>query len=635
MRQLILGTAGHIDHGKTALVKALTGIDTDRLPAEKERGITIDIGFAHLELGQWQVGIVDVPGHERFIKNMLAGAAGIDLALLVVAADDSVMPQTLEHLAILQLLQVKQGLIALTKTDLADSDWLELVEEEVRGLVAGTFLASAPIVRTSAVSGEGVDELRSALREACERIGVPETGGCFRLAVDRSFTLPGRGTIVTGTVWSGRVAAGDEVEWQPVGKVLKVRGLQSHGRDVEQATRGQRTAVNLQGVHHTEIERGHELATPGLLRPTRRITVRLQMLKQSLRPLRHRERVRLHLGTQEVMAGVRLLEGTAVAPGETAQAQMVCAAPVVCVSGQPFVIRKESPLETLGGGTVLQPSEHRIRRRDTAAIRRLADLCAADELTRAAAAYYFGGAAAGDALDLFREAQIRREDSDRVVARLVDAGVVVELAGERTTVRLHREFLADLQARLVRTVRRLHAASPLGASVPRQRVMAMLDYLPRETVTAVLERLVAESVLVGDESRVALAEFQPKLTAGQARLREELAEAFRAAGFSPPDVAKLAASAKMKEEEVKAIAELAADEGELVHLGSGMYLHREWEGELRRRVIERLRAGEGMTVSEIRDLLGTTRRYAVPICEYLDRAGVTKREGDLRVLREP
>ncbi|UCD75057.1 MAG: selenocysteine-specific translation elongation factor, partial [Phycisphaerales bacterium] len=296
-RQLILGTAGHIDHGKTALIKALTGTDTDRLPQEKERGITIDIGFAFLDVGDYRLGIVDVPGHERFIRNMLAGAAGIDVAMLVIAADDSVMPQTREHLAILQLLQIRHGLVALTKTDLADPDWVDLVEEDVRGVVAGTFLENAPIVRTSAVAGDGMEELKTALAEVCAKVPTDETGDIFRLAVDRSFVVSGLGTIITGTVWSGAAKVGEDVEWLPAGKKLRIRGLQTHGKDTDTIVRGQRAAVNLQGVHHTEIRRGHELATPGHLKPSRRITVRLTALAESPWPIAHRSRLRLHIGT--------------------------------------------------------------------------------------------------------------------------------------------------------------------------------------------------------------------------------------------------------------------------------------------------------------------------------------------------
>ncbi len=634
-RQLILGTAGHIDHGKTALVRALTGTDTDRLPQEKERGITIDIGFAHLDLGDWQLGIVDVPGHERFIKNMLAGAAGVDIALLVVAADDSVMPQTLEHLSILELLQVKHGLIAITKADLADPDWLDLVEEDVRTMAEGTFLEGSPIVRTSATKRTGFDDLKAAVAEICADVDVTDTSSVFRMAIDRSFVMHGRGTIVTGTVWSGRASTGEEVQWLPEGKKLKIRGLQSHGRDAETVQRGQRAALNLQGVHHTEIGRGNELATPNLLRPTRRITVHVRVLKDSPLPVRHRAHLRLHLGTQEVISSVRLLRGTTIEPGEQGFAQLICAEPIVAMARQPFVIRCESPVITLGGGTVIQPTDRRISRRDPDAIDRLEGLTSDDELTRAAAAAYFNLAGAFTELDLCREADIPEDRAAAVIGELLSSGSIAELtSGPRGVLRLHKDYLQTLRKRIKRVMKRLHDASPLESAIPRQRLAGKLSYIAPEVVSAVVDRLVAESQLVGDENAVALASFKPKLTATQLRLYEIIDDAYKSAGFSPPSAGNLAQEHAVDVAEVKPIIELAASGGHLVHLGGGMHIHKDCEEQLREKITTALAEGEGMTVSQIRDLLGITRKHAVPICEYLDRIGLTKRQGDLRVLKD-
>jgi selenocysteine-specific elongation factor len=632
-RQLILGTAGHIDHGKTQLIRALTGIDTDRLPQEKERGITIDIGFAFLDVGDYRLGIVDVPGHERFIRNMLAGAAGIDLALLVVAADDSVMPQTREHLAILQLLQVRHGLVAITKADLAEPDWLDLVEEDIRSLVAGTFLENAPIVRTSAVKSTGLDRLVDALMEVCARVEAEEDGALFRLAVDRSFTLRGLGTIVTGTVWSGRASVGDEVQWLPSQKILRIRGLQTHGKDAETTTRGQRAAINLQGVHHTEIHRGHELATPGLLRPSRRITVRLSVLADSPCAVRHRSRVRLHLGTQEVIGGVRLLQATTIEPGMEAYAQLISTDLIVGMAQQPFVIRRESPLETIGGGIVIQPVSRPLSRRDPHTIERLDELRDADDAIRAQAAIFFMGGESWDELDLCREASLARERAGAVIEKLIADGTVRELtAGSRRTVRLHHDFLTGLRKRITRVMKRLHDAAPLETTIPRQRLAARLGYLSADVIQAVVDRMLDESTLVGDENAIALAAFKPRLTAAQKRIASQVLKTFEAAGFQPPEVGKLAKSAGIREDEARAVIELCADQGELIHLSGGLYIHRAAEERLRSRILESLRESEGMTVSQIKDVLQITRRHAVPICEYLDRIGLTKRKGDYRFL---
>src|SRR5437763_918555 len=314
-RDLILGTAGHIDHGKTSLVKALTGIDCDRLPEEKARGITIDIGFARLDLGDFRLGIVDVPGHERFIKNMLAGATGIDLVVLIVAADDSVMPQTREHLEILRLLGLRHGAIALTKCDLVDETTREVVELEVRELVQGTFLENAPLVRTSAHTGEGIPELKAALADVCRQVKQRTGEEWFRMSIDRSFIVQGHGTVVTGSVTAGRLRVGDEVEWQPRGEKVRVRSLQNHDRPVEEVHRGQRAAINLAGVHHEDVVRGQELATPGYLVPARTLTVRLHCLADAKRPIKHRAPVRFHLGPSEIMGLVSLLDCDSVAPG--------------------------------------------------------------------------------------------------------------------------------------------------------------------------------------------------------------------------------------------------------------------------------------------------------------------------------
>ena len=631
-RELILGTAGHIDHGKTALVRALTGIDTDRLQEEKRRGISIDLGFAHLDLGDHRLGIVDVPGHERFIKNMLAGAAGIDLALLVVAADDSVMPQTREHLAILQLLGVPRGIIALTKIDLAEPGWIELVEAEIRGLVAGTFLEDAPIIRTSVVAGSGLDDLRAALTDECERARRPDPCQPFRLAVDRSFVMPGIGTVVTGTVWSGRVSAGDVVDWLPTGKKLRIRGIQSHGADLGSASRGQRAALNVPGVHHTEIRRGHELATAGYLVPSTLLTVRLNLLDQCPWPLKHRGRVRLYLGTQEVMAGVSLLEGNVVKPGSSCLAQLYCAEPVTAVCRQPFVIRAESPLCTLGGGSVLQPVAPRLSRRDAATVRLLEPLDTDDELRRAATAVFFSGTRPATALDMCRDAGVPLDRLAPVLDRLDDDGTTVSLDNGASALRLHRDVYARLRDTVVDTVRRYHDAAPLETAMPVATLVQRLRYLDRPAVLGVAHRLLRERTMTGDDRAVALAGFEPALTQAQRRLRDAVVTAFRTAGLAPPAVADLSRKLDVDEEQLRPIVELCVNQGHLTRLGDGMFLHADSEARARELIGAELRDDEGLTISEIKEVLGVSRKYAVPICEHLDRIGFTRRVADRRVL---
>jgi selenocysteine-specific elongation factor len=621
---LIIGTAGHIDHGKTALVRALTGIDTDRLEQEKQRGISIDIGFAHVDLGRRRMGIVDVPGHERFIKNMLAGVSGIDLAVLVVAADDSVMPQTREHLAILELLGVRHGIVAVTKIDLAEPSWLDLVEQDVRELTAGTFLEGAPIVRTSATTGAGLDDLRAALADLGDRIDRRDDGTLFVMAVDRCFVVQGLGTVVTGTVGGGTVSAGDELELMPAGTTVRVRGIQSHGADVETIGRGQRAAINVTGAHHTDIRRGHELASPGYLRATTAITVQLRVLPDSPWPIRQRARVRLHLGTREVIASVRLLRGTELAAGERGPARLVCAEPVVARCRQPFVVRAESPLCTIGGGTVLQPVATGIKRRDAVAIDRLAELASPDDVVRVGAALRNYATSPWTERDLCRDADVDIESLPTRLDELRAAGVLVD--------RVHRDVLDAVCARVRAVVAAHHEAAPLESAAPRKRVVAKLAYLPEVLLRTAMDAMIADGALAGDERTVALPDFTPALSGSQRKLHERVVDAYHTAAYRPPTPAGLAGDLGASEQQVRPIIDLCVSEGHLVRVAGDMLLHREHEQELRTRITDRLRGGEKLTASEIKTMLDTTRKFAMPICEYLDRAGVTKREGDLRVL---
>ncbi len=631
-RDLVIGTAGHIDHGKTALVRALTGVDTDRLPAEKARGITIDLGFASLDLDGRVVALVDVPGHERFIRNMLAGASGLDLAMLVVAADDSVMPQTREHLEILRLLGLSGGLVVLTKCDLADPTWLDLVEEDVRGLVAGTFLEGAAVVRTAATSGVGIDALKARLRELCEASPDRPDPGLFRMAIDRSFTASGHGTIVTGTVASGAVAVGDDLEWLPSGRAVRVRGLHRHDRAVDRVGRGARAAINLGGVHHAEIRRGDELASPGYLAGSRIVGVEVRQSPDAARGLKHRGRYRVHLGTAEVSATLSLLEGNTLGPSGRGLAQLFLAEPSAVVHGQPFVIRAESPPSTLGGGRVLRPVGPRIRRRDGAAIDRLARLASPDPAVRLAASLANQGLASWTEAALARDSGLPFAAVGPALAALAESGALVTLPlGPRRSARVLAEVAAMLEDRVLKALGRLHQASPRASMIARARVASALADLENDALVAgVIDRLKGEGRVVADARTVALVGHEPKLSQGERKLKKEIAEAYRLGGFTPPDPSDWSTKVGPKAATVPELLALLRDEERLVELGPGLFLDREAEAEMRRRVRERLASGLGLTMAELRDLLGTTRKFAVPIGEYLDRVGLTRREGDLR-----
>jgi selenocysteine-specific elongation factor len=631
MRDLILGTAGHIDHGKTALVKALTGTDCDRLPEEKARGITIDIGFARLDLGDYRLGIVDCPGHERFIKNMLAGATGIDLALLIVAADDSVMPQTREHLEILRLLGLKNGVIALTKADLVDDTTREVVRLDIRELVKDTFLADAPIVATSAVAGLGIEELKTALAAESAKVMQRQGAEWFRLAIDRSFVVQGHGTVVTGSVTSGSVKVGDELAWLPAGGPVRVRSLHNHDRPVEEVHRGQRAAINLAGVSHEQVRRGQELATPGYLVPSRVLTVRLNTLKGNRRPIKHRTEVRLHLGTAEVMATVSLLDCDHVEPGQWALAQLFLEEPVTAVWGQPFVLRDSSAEHTLGGGQVLQPVAGKVRRRHIEVLERVEQLWRDDPATRAEAVAWFGGFHGTSSADFVRGAGVGPDQVGSLLQQLQAAGKVIEVSAGGKKALLHADRIAEVEARLLDVLGKLHEQNPLITTHDRQSVLSHLDYVgDADVLQGVTDRLLKAGKLVGDTKRIARADFKPKLSANQRKLKDQIVADTRAAGFQPPDPAGFAAKAGGNAASLKDIYEVAVAEGLLVRVTDEIYLHADVAADMRARLKEKLAGGAGATVAEIRDLLATTRKYAVPLCEYLDRTGVTRRQGDLR-----
>jgi selenocysteine-specific elongation factor len=633
-RDLILGTAGHIDHGKTSLVKALTGIDCDRLPEEKARGITIDIGFAILDLPPFRLGIVDVPGHERFVKNMLAGATGIDLAVLVVAADDSIMPQTREHLEILRLLGLRHGVIALTKCDLVDETTREVVELEVRELVHGTFLENAPLIATSAHTGKGIPELKAAIAEACRKVEENVGKRWFRLAIDRSFIVQGHGTVITGSVTSGSVRVGDEVEWLPRGDRVRVRSLQNHDQTVDEVHRGQRAAINLAGVHHEDVIRGQELATPGYLVPSRVMTVRLQCLADMKRPIKHRMPVRFHIGTSEIMCTVALLDADALEPGQWGLAQIFLDEPAMGVWGQPFVLRESSAAQTLGGGQVLQPAARKIRRRHLEMLERIERLWTGDARQRVLTVAWFSAFGGFTVPELVRGAGIGPDEAADLVARLKEEGELMEMAiGGARRILLHKDMVTELEARILSALDRLHEQFPLMSTHDRQKVQSQLDYVGDDPlVHATVERLIGGKKLVGDLRRIGRADFKPKLSDNLRKLKDKLVAAYLTARFQPPEPSSFTNQAGGNAANLKDLFDVCVAEGYLTYIADDIYLHTDIDSEMRRLVRDKLAEGKGLTVAEIRDMLGTTRKYAVPLCEYLDRVGVTRRDGDLRVL---
>ncbi|MFP4055526.1 MAG: selenocysteine-specific translation elongation factor [Candidatus Brocadiia bacterium] len=632
MKHLVAGTAGHIDHGKTVLIQALTGIDTDRLPEEKQRGISIALGYAYLDLPDGsRVGIVDVPGHERFVRTMVAGAAGVDFALLVVAADDSVMPQTREHLAILQLLGVDHGLVALTKIDLVDPELAEVAELEVREAVEGTFLAEAPIVRVSGLSGEGLDELRQAIAQVAASVPERSHGTLARLPIDRSFSVAGHGTVVTGTLLHGLLRVEEEVEILPRGRDARVRGLQSHGSDVDVARAGQRVAVNLAGVKHDELSRGDTVCTRGAFLPTPMVDGQVVVDPAVGRPLKHGGSVCFHLGTGEVPARVALLGRRQLLPGQRAWAQLRLSRPVVARRGDRFILRLPGGDATLGGGHVVDahPLKHRRQRQE-----------AAEALERVAA----GGLRAAIAHELHKaNIPLRLSElaprlgapPDHVEAACGGALRVIP-AGHDPWV-YDAELVRRLRQRAIEALAQRHRAKPLlAAGLPPAELVAKLDpsrTLTEAVVSAIMQELVAEGTVrrVGDT--FALASHQVEFDDEQEAIREAILEACRDEPFGPPTVADLQQGLPYDAHAVAVVHEALLERGELVE-GDICGFHPEAVEEAWRRLEAHLKEHGPVTMSEFRTLLGTTRRYALGLMHYFDQARRVVREGDYRRLAE-
>jgi selenocysteine-specific elongation factor len=634
----ILGTAGHIDHGKTSLIRALTGIDTDRLPEEKRRGITIDLGFANLTLGKYQLGVVDVPGHERFVRNMLAGATGMDLALLVIAADDSIKQQTREHLDILRMLDLKAGLIALTKCDLVETEWLGLVEQEIRQFVQATLLENAPIVRTSVASGQGLDELRRELERIAaqaERSVQESAAAPLRMAIDRAFTVAGHGTVVTGSISSGVARVGDELVIEPGGIAVRVRGLQSHDAAADEVRRGQRAAINLAGVHHDAIRRGQELAAPGHLLPSKLLTVNVSLLGDAP-PLKNRSRLRVHLGTAEILATVVLLDKERLMPGESALAQLYLAEPAASTWNQPLVLRSESPVATIGGGRVLDPNAQRLRRPDEETLAQVRLLQSSEPVQRAAATLFLAGTRGWHEADLSRLAGI--SPGGPIREQLLKQSLLVEIPVAPTRrVSLHRQVLEQLGKRVTTALLALHQKNPLKMQFPREALTHGFAYVEPAVLTAVLNQLAQAGTIRLTTQGLALVGQGPKLSRNEQALYQQLLDWFRAAGIQSPTIEECQQKAAKNQASIPQLLALAAGDGQLVEVAQGYYLHQEVETAARTAVAghEKMQSGGGLTLSEIRELLGTSRKYAVPLCEYWDKAQFTRRNGDLRILARP
>ncbi len=630
-RHYILGTAGHIDHGKTSLVQALTGTDTDRLPEERRRGMTIELGFAALDVGDVRFGIVDVPGHERFVRTMVAGATGIDIALIVVAADDSVMPQTIEHVEVLQLLGIHRGVVAVTKTDMVDAEMVELVLDDIRRLLAGTPLEAAPVCPVSSTTGTGIEELKRAIHAVSQGVESRAATTPFRMAVDRVFTVQGRGTVVTGSALRGEVSEGDTLDVWPARATCRVRGLQSHGVSSVSLAEGQRAAINISGIDRDRLQRGSELATPGYLEPSRMLDARLHCLSSSARPIKSSNVVRLEIGTTEIPVRVVLLDTGSLAPGESAYGQLRSADPLTATHGQRFIIRDENATRTIGGGVALRPVTRRRRRDPEAELESLRRLDTGDAADRVAEVLHTAGFATPTHLQFCARAGVALADLPGLLEELRTQRRWVPIAGT--------EFYAvpaavnELAGRLVGWLERYHRAHP---ALPGRATDSVLGWLERVTNRSIarplLDSFLDKGILKSLGRFICLPAFAPSLSATDEKLMAEMIDAIRKGGFQPPSLEESAATLASDRKRRERLATLATALRELVRVDPKIYLHADVERRLREKVAELVARKERVTVADVREALNSSRKYVVPFLEYLDRVGFTKRIGDHRVL---
>ena len=627
MRKLILGTAGHIDHGKTTLVRALTGADTDRLEEEKRRGITIDLGFARLVLDDGtSLGIVDVPGHEGFVRNMLAGATGIDLMLLVVAADEGVMPQTREHLAIVELLGVRAGVVAVTKSDLVEPDWLELVLDDIRDGLRDSPFANVPIIPVSSTTGAGIEALRSALAAAAADVGDRSADDVSRLPVDRVFTVRGTGTVVTGTLWSGSIAREERLRILPAGREARVRSVQVHGLEVDVAEAGQRVAVALAGLERADLGRGDVVVADAAWEASRMLTVRLHVLGAAGWEVRPRQRVRFHLGTAEVMARVALLGRPRIEPGEVGWAQLRLEEPVVARAGDRFVLRSYSPVTTIGGGIVAEPmppKRKRLRAGDAERLEALALGTPEQAVTACVTADGWHGSVTGALAVRTGHAP---HTVDGAVAVLEAEGRVVRV-GDRL---FDAELVAEARERLIDAVEGHHAAHPLLPGIDREELRRSVPEAAPATLTeSLLERLFGDGELEAHGGAVARRGFRPRLSPEQEGLRTRLLEVLSTAGLTPPTLNELPVELSGRPD-FRPVLRLLEREGAVVPLSAELYatpaVVEEAAAAVRRELGQR---GE-LTPADFKSVLPLSRKYLIPLLEYFDRTGLTVRRGDRR-----
>ena len=634
MHNVIVGTAGHVDHGKTCLIKALTGTDTDRLKEEKKRGITIELGFAEMPNPYGQhIGIIDVPGHERFVRNMLAGIGGIDLVLLVVAADEGVMPQTVEHFEILKMLHIKKGIIVLTKSDLAEPEWLELVKEDVKNTVKGTFLEDAPMMTVSSYTGENIEELRELICSMVRDVGGRrEDPSLLRIPIDRVFTIGGFGTVITGTLMEGSVHIGDEVQIYPKERTVKVRSLQVHGNMVDTAYAGQRTAVNLLNIKKEELNRGDVLAAKGSMKPTMMLDVKIQMFDDAPRSLENDSRLHLYYGSAEVLCKAVLLNKDVLSSGEEGYAQLRLEEAIAVKKGDRFIVRFYSPVETIGGGVILDanPSKHKRFRRevlDAMSVKEAGDYEAILEQT-----VLEGSKTMTGINDIASKLGRTTDEILKEIKSLTEAGKTVKLTEE---LYVHAGYMAAVKETAAAILSEYHGRNPISPGMQkgefRKKLSDKIRIKDTKIIESVIRYLLAYGILADRESQIALSSFKVEYTAEHLEMQKRLEMRYRSCGYEIPELDEVI-SGEADKNLARQMVEALGTGGKLKRLTYQLYMHIDHWNKALELLYNHMEKNGRITLAEYRDLLNTSRKYAVMILEYLDEQKITRLVDDARVL---
>jgi len=636
LKQIILGTAGHIDHGKTSLVKAVTGIDTDRLKEEKERGITIELGFAHLDLPSGQhLGVVDVPGHEKFVKNMVAGATGIDIVVMVIAADEGVMPQTREHMEICMLLGVRQGLVALTKVDLVDEEMLELAQEDIREFTRGSFLENAPVIPVSAATGQGLPEFVRALDELSRQVESRPPSSLFRLPVDRVFTMKGFGTVITGTLISGRVQVGDPIMVYPSGVTSKVRGIQVHNRSVTTAEAGMRTAVNFQGLDKEAVSRGEVLSSPDALKSSYMVDVRFHFLASVARPIKNRTRVRFHTGTSEVLGNLILLENDELKSGETTVAQLRLDTPVAVVKGDHYVVRSYSPVRTVGGGQILNPIPPKHKRFQAGVVQALKNVLTSDPETLIGSHIEAAGHSGTCFTDLRLMTDLTDKQLESSLQAMMSARTIIQVDKDTRSF-VHKKSFEAFVREASEHLRAYHQAFPLKSGMLKEELKSKF---PADTdvrlFNLVLNQMIRDGAIVQEEKTVRLTTHKVSLAGDEATLRKQMLKIYRDSGLQPPFFRDVAGILKAEPGAAKDVLNLLIEEGLIIRTKDDLFFHAEAIADLKQRMLKFFETNADMTPAHFKDMAGgASRKFLIPLLEYFDSKNVTLRVGDVRKLRK-